>query len=95
VASFAEAALSSTLMFEGKHVEGAKICLFKREAAAPTACGIANVFGEYVLLVPPGSYRIEIRTAHGEMYRSSVELPHSGQYRNRIGIDPKNEPSHR
>ncbi len=89
-----DAILSGTLPFEGKPVEGARICLFRKTKTAPVICRTTNAFGEYLLTVPPGIYRTEIRTARGELYRSSIDVPVPCDYRNRIGIDENQQVPH-
>lgn len=88
-----ESMLSGTLRFEEKPVEGARICLFRetiRTGYMP--------HDECVRWVCPdgtrGIYRTEIRTARGELYRSSIDVPVPCDYRNRIGIDENQQVPH-
>jgi hypothetical protein len=77
-----EAVISGTLSFEGKPVEFAKICILQKDSPGVVTCGKTNVFGEYALSVPPGTFRTEIRTVDGGVYRSSIAVPRPGSYRN-------------
>ncbi len=81
-----EAVLSGTLLYENKPVQDAKVCILQKTDAAAVACEVTNEFGEYALSVPPGDYNTVVRTTQGAVYKSTISVPHSGTYRNRLAF---------
>jgi hypothetical protein len=91
-----EAILSGTLQVDGKPLGDTKICIWKNsESPSLVACGLTNESGEYVLYVPPGMYRAEIRTSDGEVHRSTVNVRAPGHYRNRLIVNKSVPPNQR
>jgi hypothetical protein len=81
-----EADLVGTLLYKGKPAEYVEVCVLKNTSDAIIACGKTNYFGEYALSVPPGTYRTEIRTHDGKVFRSNITVSIVGRYRNQLVI---------
>jgi len=89
-----DAILSGILRLDGKAVAWAKICIRQNtDRASIVTCGLTNDFGEYALSVTPATYRIEIRTARGDIYRSTMTISNPGYHRNIITIQGASEPA--
>jgi hypothetical protein len=81
-----EAIFSGTLKTDEGGLAGAKICVKGTANDRLITCTTTNDLGEYVLVVPPGSYNIELRAPGGRIYQSKIAAPAVGQYRDRISI---------
>lgn len=86
----ADAVISGTLKRADIAIGSAKICILGLGAEQPITCGTTNELGEYALSLPPGTYRVEVTLAGGLVYRSKIEVPVPGVYRNRITLPGTN-----
>lgn len=78
-----ESVVSGTLELGGSPVKGARICI---AVPGDPQCTTTNDLGEYAISVAPGSYEWEIRTADGMTYRSRINLPGPGTFRDRLTL---------
>jgi hypothetical protein len=83
-----EAFLSGTLRVDDKPIEWANMCLTKRDSLGIPICVRANDLGEYALDVAPGLYDVEICTENKLVYKSVLDVPSAGYYRERISVKP-------
>jgi hypothetical protein len=85
--------VSGTLRLDGEPMDVKTICLFSENGSdtEPVTCGYTNQLGEYALTVPPGRYRVTIRTFHGQEYESHLDLPSTGWCWNRVSIGKSTE----
>ena len=81
-----ESILSGTLRQAGAVVGGATICAFRPRDQHAIGCAHSDVMGEYALAVPPGKYKVEIRTARGDVHVSEVDVSEPGFHRNRLTL---------
>jgi hypothetical protein len=81
-----DAIISGTLQQEEKALIGANICVFEIDRSSSLRCVATNDLGEYALSLPPGVYRVEVRTLVGSTHRLKVDVSKPGLYRNLITI---------
>lgn len=81
-----ESVLSGTLRRAGTVIGGAAICAFRAGSSKSTACASSDEMGEYSLTIPPGKYRVEIRTADGAVQTSEIDATAPGSYRNKLSL---------
>ena len=86
-----DAAFSGSVFIEDQSVKSGEVCLLHKETHTRVACGHTDEFGEFALSVPPGSYDVEIRTPHGQLFSSTADIEASGFLRKRFAIPPRKE----
>jgi len=84
-----DAVVSGTLRDGVKPVDGVKICLFHGDKQVPALCTETNDLGQYALVVPPGTYRLEISNHNERIHVTKIELPVPGYYRDRVSLGQK------
>ena len=79
--------LNGTLMRGNQPAIGVNICLITKDKKT-IACVVTNTLGEYVLLIPPGIYQVELTSRAGPIQKSEIDLSAPGSvYHNRLSID--------
>jgi hypothetical protein len=89
-----ESILSGTLTQGDAVISGVSICAFQASGKQVVGCTHSDAMGEYALAVPPGNYRIEIRTPNGKVHVSEIDVTEPGMYRNRLklGLESARQP---
>jgi hypothetical protein len=84
-----EADVHGTLKQGGLPVGSASICAFGPQGGQPVKCTDTSEIGEYAFSLPPGNYRMEIRTSGGAVTQAAIDLSVPGDYWNRIIMPEK------
>jgi hypothetical protein len=74
------------VQFDDQPVQSGTVCILQKQSHVPASCGLTDEFGEYVIIVPPGTYDFEIRVFQRLLYSSTVDLSTPGLHRNRVVI---------
>lgn len=78
------AKISGVLRFRNETNAEARVCVYDNESRLLVSCSRSDRFGQFGLLVEPGTYLIEVTRKDTVYLRKSVTIPSAGTFRDLI-----------